>query len=171
MNLLTALVNVGGHNQDIQDTRRTIPKSVALQAAGGGTQAETILNQLSGLRGRDTSRGAPARPRLVVLSTATRDGTSTDLVDLAHETLLRYDRNKKLYWGTLRAEITKRRKAIENRQLAEALAKDWREQGSSRWSGLATRAQRQVFQRLPDLSSDAADYVTQVGGLIGFRRH
>jgi len=159
LNLLTALVNVGGQSQDIQDTRRTIPKSVALQAAGGGTQAETILNQLSGLRGRDTSRGTPARPRLVVLSTATRDGTLTNLVDLAHETLLRYDRNKKPYWGTLRAEITKRRRAIENRQLAEVLAKDWRENGSPRWSGLAPRAQRKAFKRLRDLSGDAAAYV------------
>lgn len=57
LNLLTAMVNVGENRQDIQDTRRTIPKSVALQAAGGGAQAEAILNQLSGLRGRDTSRG------------------------------------------------------------------------------------------------------------------
>lgn len=171
LSLLTALVNVGGHNQDIQDTRRTIPKSVALQAAGGGAEAETILNQLSGLRGRDTSRGAPARPRLVVLSTVTRDGTSTDLVDLAHETLLRYDRNKQPYWGTLRAEITKQRKAIENRQLAEALAKDWRENGSSRWRGLATRAQCKAFNRLRDLSGDAAAYVAAsqrvVNGLHG----
>ncbi len=159
LSLLTALVNVGGHNQDLQDTRRTIPKAVALQAAGGGAQAEMILNQLSGLRGQDTSRGAPARPRLVVLSTATRDGTSTDLVDLAHETLLRYDRNKKPYWGMLRTEITTQRKAIENRQLAEALAKEWREKGSSCWLGLATRAQCKAFQPLHDLSDDAAAYV------------
>ena len=159
LSLLTALVNVGWHGQDIHDTRRTIPKSVALQAAGGGTQAETILHQLSGLRGRDTSRGAPARPRLVVLSTATRDGISTDLVDLAHETLLRYDRNKKPYWGTFRAEITKKRKAIENRQLAETLAKEWRDNGSSRWPGLATRAQCKAFTSLRDLSKDAEAYV------------
>jgi hypothetical protein len=159
LNLLTALVNVGGDKQDMQDTRRTIPKGVALQAAGGGAQAETILNQLSGLRGRDTSRGTPARPRLVVLSKAQHSNTSTDFVDLAHETLLRYNRDKEPYWGTLRAEITKRRKAIENRQLAEALAKDWRENGSLPWSGLATRAQRKVFKRLPDLSGDAASYV------------
>jgi formylglycine-generating enzyme required for sulfatase activity len=73
--------------------------------------------------------------------------------------LLRYDHNKKPYWETLRAEITKRRKAIENRQLAEALAKDWREHGSPRWSGLAPRAQRKAFKQLPDLSGDAAAYV------------
>ena len=158
LSLLTALVNVGGHNQDIQDTRRTILKSVALEAAGGGADAETILNQLSGLRGPDTSRGAPARPRLVVLSTATRDGISTDLVDLAHETLLRYDRNKTPYWGTFRAEITKQRKVIENRQLVEALAKDWRDNGSSRWFGLATRAQCKAFKRLRGLSVEAAAY-------------
>jgi hypothetical protein len=159
LNLLTALVNVGGDRQDIQDTRRTIPKSVALQAAGGGEQAETILNQLSGLRGRDTSRGAPARPRLVVLSTATRNEASTDLVDLAHETLLRYNRDKEPYWGTLRTEITKRRKEIQNLQLAEALAKEWRENGGSRWSGLATRTQRKAFRRLRDLKEDAVAYV------------
>jgi hypothetical protein len=85
--------------------------------------------------------------------------SSTDLVDLAHETLLRYDRNKKPYWETLRREITKRRKEIENRQLAEALAKDWRENGSPRWSGLATRAQVKAFRRLRGLSDDATAYV------------
>jgi hypothetical protein len=176
LSLLTALVNVGG-GQDTQDTRRTISKAVALHAAGGGDQAQEILNQLSGLRGPDTARGAAARPRLVVLSTSRQKETSTDmssappesnrkpndsstdLVDLAHETLLRYDRNKKPYWETLRREITKRRKEIENRQLAEALAKDWRENGSPRWSGLATRAQVKAFRRLRGLSDDATAYV------------
>lgn len=69
------------------------------------------------------SRGAPARPRLVVLSKAQHSNSSTDLVDLAHETLIRYNRDKQPYWAALRTEITKRRKEIENRQLAEALAK------------------------------------------------
>jgi formylglycine-generating enzyme required for sulfatase activity len=161
LNLLTALVNVGGERQDTQDTRRTVPKSVALKAAGGGAQAEEILDQLSGLRGRDTARGMPARPRLVVVSTGMLNGTLTDIVDLAHETLLRYNRNKEPYWGTLRKEITKRRKEIENRQLAEALAKDWRVSGSPRWSGLATRAQRKAFRGLRDLSGDAAAYVEE----------
>lgn len=105
------------------------------------------------------SRGAPARPRLVVLSKAQHSNSSTDLVDLAHETLIRYNRDKQPYWATLRTEITKRRKEIENRQLAEALAKEWRENGSSRWSGLATRAQRKAFRRLRDLSVDATAYV------------
>lgn len=95
----------------------------------------------------------------MVLSTATRDGSSTDLVDLAHETLLRYDRNKQPYWGTLRTAITTYRKTIENRQLAEVLAKEWRDKGSSRWSGLATRAQCQAFQPLRDLSDHGAAYV------------
>ena len=36
LNLLTALVKLGGEIQDTQDTRRTITKSVALSAAGGG---------------------------------------------------------------------------------------------------------------------------------------
>ena len=166
LSLLTALVNVGGQDQDLHDTRRTIPKSVALQAAGGGTQAGNILNQLSGLRGWDTPKGAPARPRLVVLSTASWDGVSTDLVDLAHETLLRYDRNKKPYWETLRGEITKQRKAIENRQLAEALAKDWREKGSPQWSSLGTKAQCRAFRSLRDLSVDAAAFVAASQRLI-----
>jgi hypothetical protein len=159
LNLLTALVNLGGHSEDMHDTRRTISKSVALQAAGGGAQAENILNRLSGLRGDDTSRGAPARPRLVVLSAAARDGRTTDLVDLAHETLLRYNRDKQPYWPTLREEIRRRREHMEHRQLAEALAKQWRERGRSWWRNLATRSQLKAFRTLTDLEDDAAAYV------------
>nr|MBA3967207.1 TIR domain-containing protein [Nitrospirales bacterium] len=159
LHLLTSLVNVGSASQDMQDTRRTVPKAVALQAAGGGPEGEEILNQLSGLRGRESARGAPARPRLVVVSNGGEKATDPELVDLAHETLLRYDRNKQPYWKTLRDEITKRRRTIENRQLAEALAKEWHDQGRSRWRGLATRTQRKAFRRLDDLSPDAQEYV------------
>lgn len=95
----------------------------------------------------------------MVVSTPQPNDPSTHFVDLAHETLLRYDRNKKPYWETLRTEVTKRHKEIENRQLAEALAKEWRENGSPRWSGLATRAQRKAFRALRDLSDDATAYV------------
>ena len=167
LNLLMALVNIGG-GQDMPDTRRTVPKAVALQAAGGGPQAEIILNQLSGLRGPDAARGAPARPRLVVFSTARGNDATTDLVDLAHETLLRDNRHGIPYWATFREEITRQRDKIASRQLAEALAKEWRDNGSSRWSGLATRAQRKAFPRLRDLSEEAAAYV-QVSVLFAKR--
>jgi formylglycine-generating enzyme required for sulfatase activity len=159
LNLLTALVNVGGQTQDTQDTRRTITKSVALRAAGGGDQAEEILNQLSGLRGRDTVRGSPARPRLVITTTANSNGMETGLVDLAHETLLRNNRQNESFWPTLRDEVTKKRKFLENRELVEALAKDWRENGSPRWHGLATRVQCRAFHNLRDLSDEADRYV------------
>jgi len=159
LQLLTALVNIGSASQDMQDTRRTIPKTVALKAAGDDAQAEEILNQLSGLRGQDTGRGAPARPRLVVFSKGSENGTELDLVDLAHETLLRYNRHNKAYWQTLRDAITKQRREIENRQLAEALAKDWHDNGSSRWFGLATKSHRKAFQKLGDLSGHGPAYV------------
>lgn len=171
LDLLTALVNVG--RQDIQDTRRTVPKSLALDAAGGGTKAEEILSQLSGSRGRDTADQAPARPRLVVVSKPKDE--SSELVDLAHETLLRYDPDGKPYWKTLRDQITKKRREIENRQLAEALAKEWRDNRSPPWSGLATRSQVKGFRRLRGLSDDATAYVKAsrrvrwlFNGVIGF---
>jgi hypothetical protein len=90
------------------DTRRTIPKTVALHAAGGGAEADAVINQLSGLRGPGMPEGVP-RPRLVVVWTMARNGQTMELVDLAHETLLRKDRHDKPYWPTLRREIEKQR--------------------------------------------------------------
>lgn len=159
LHLLTALVTVGSASRERQDTRRTITKAMALDAAGGGKPAESILNQLSGLRGPETQGGTRARPRLVVLSTGSQNGATTDLVDLAHETLLRYNRNAQPYWPMLRQTIQDQREQIEHRQLAEALAKGWDDKGRSRWRGLATWRQLKEFCALRDLDGNAAAYV------------
>ena len=95
----------------------------------------------------------------MVTTTASSNGMETGLVDLAHETLLRNNRKNEPFWPTLRDEVTKKRKSLENRDLAEALAKNWRENGSPRWDGLATRAQRSAFRQVRDLSNDAEAYV------------
>jgi hypothetical protein len=154
LRLLTALVKVG---QETQDTRRTITKAIALKAAGGGEQADKILDQLSGLRGPETPRGAAARPRLIVISNGSKD-EPTDLVDLAHETLLRYNRHDQPYWKTLRDRITAERKRLEDRELLEVLAKSWDDRGRPR-DGLATRAQLKAFEQLRDVSDRANRFV------------
>lgn len=160
LQVLTALVNVGSASRDTQDSRRTLTKATAMAVAGNDPQAEMIVHQLSGLRGRDTQRGDRALPRLIVLSwRENADGTSTDLVDLAHETLIRYNRDHQPYWPTFRKAIDDQREQIEHRQLAEALAKPWHDKGRSWWRGLATRSQLKGFRGLRDLEGDAADYV------------
>ena len=60
--LLLKLVSVG---LDRADTRRTISRAVALQAAGGGSQAEAVLWRLSGGPGDDANQGLA--PRLIIV--------------------------------------------------------------------------------------------------------
>jgi formylglycine-generating enzyme required for sulfatase activity len=159
LQLLMALVQVGGSGKDRQDARQTIPKTQALRAAGGGVEAEEVLNELSGLRGQDTQKGELARPRLVVVSQGHDAGATTDLVDLAHETLLRYTKKGKAFWPTFRNEIDRHHRAIANRQLADQLAEEWSLKGRSKVRGLATWSQIRTFGRLPDLSAKALDFL------------
>lgn len=60
--LLLKLVSVGS---DRADTRRTISRAVALQAAGGGSRAEAVLWRLSGGPGDDANQGLA--PRLIIV--------------------------------------------------------------------------------------------------------
>lgn len=151
LNLLTALVSIGQSSHEGQDSRRTITKADAIRAAGSGQRAELIINRLSGLRGPEMPQGEAARPRLIIISNKNASHSRLELVDLAHETLLRYDRNNQPFWKTLRDRITTKRKMLEDRQLLETLAENWREQNSPRFSALATRAQLRNFLRLPDV--------------------
>jgi hypothetical protein len=80
--LLLELVEPGHGSQK---SRRTITREMALRAAGGGREAEIVLDRLSGLRSATTPRGAKAMPRLVLV--AGGDGGDDEchaLVDLAH---------------------------------------------------------------------------------------
>lgn len=136
--LLLELVEPGHGSQD---SRRTITREMALGAAGGGREAEIVLDRLSGLRGPATPRGARSMPRLVTVSGAEdkAENGNPALVDLAHEALLRDDRRGKPHWKTLRDWVDQYRKQLEDRRLLEILAEKWQAGGASRWSDVLAR--------------------------------
>lgn len=99
-------------------TGRTITRAEAIEAAGGGAEAEQILSRLSG--GRDPDKpdsDLSARLALIAVS------ETEDRVDLIHESLLRQ-------WKTLQGWIEHQRKSIERRQDLEAAAGVWEAAGS-----------------------------------------
>ena len=145
--LLLKLVSVG---PDRADTRRTISRAVALQAAGGGSRAEAVLWRLSGGPGVDANQGLG--PRLIIVgndreptSSSTKSGGGDDQpetpssesgtrggqpdviearhddpVDLAHEALLT---RWQLMSGWLADADTRR----------QLLAEDALEEAARRW--------------------------------------
>ncbi len=120
-----------------------------------------MLNRLSGLRDPNIPKGAAATPRLVVVWS--RDPEQSDekdtLVDLAHEALLRYDRNGQPYWKRFRNWVNQYRKQLEDRDLLEVLAQAWKEKGKPRLSGLASGRQLRDFRRVVTLTTTAAEYL------------
>jgi formylglycine-generating enzyme required for sulfatase activity len=136
---------------------------MALEAADGGREAEVVLGRLSGLRGPATPRGARAMPRLVVISSGADqdDDDAHALVDLAHEALLRNDRQGKPYWKTLRDWVDQYRKQLEDRRLLEILAEKWQDRGRPRLGdALARGGQLRDFRRVGTaISKRAADYL------------
>jgi hypothetical protein len=93
------------------------------------------------------------------------------LVDLAHEALVRYDRNKKPYWKRFRTWVDKCRKRLEDRDLLEALAQAWADKGKPGLSGLASGRQLRDFRRSGTHTELPADYVeaaTRLQWLRGF---
>ena len=156
--LLLKLVSVGS---DRADTRRTISRAVALQAAGGGSQAEAVLWRLSGGPGDDANQGLA--PRLIIVGndreptssssksragdeqpetmsseSGTRDGQPNetgarpdDPVDLAHEALLT---RWDLMIGWL-ADTDTRRQLLAEDALEEA-ARRWQDDGTPERPGL-----------------------------------
>jgi hypothetical protein len=165
LEMLVALVKVG---RETQDTRRTITKAMAIEAAGGGPEAERILDRLSGLRTAHLPRAAAASPRLVVVSIRGSGDETTHLVDLAHETLLRYDRNDRPYWATLTTRIRSERKRLEDRDLLEVLAKGWEENGRAP-DRLATRSQLKNFRSIRGLSVCANAFINASRSAVKIR--
>jgi formylglycine-generating enzyme required for sulfatase activity len=156
--LLLELVKPG---RESQDTKRTITLDTALKAAGGGSQAQHVLDRLSGLRDPSIPKGAAATPRLIVVWS--RDPEQSDekdtLVDLAHETLLRYDHNGQPYWKRFRNWVNQYRKQLEDRDLLEVLAQAWKEKGKPRLSGLASGRHLRDFSRVEAPTTMAAEYL------------
>ena len=128
--LLLALVKPG---EESQDTKQPISRTMALQAAGGGAEAERVLNRLSGLRDKQGQVGNGADPRLVVVSEADSDrpGEQSYRVDLAHEALLRLDPAGWPYWKTLRDWIDGNREQLRRRELIRGRMRTWQEDGES----------------------------------------
>lgn len=141
--LLLRLVAIGRR----ETTRRTIPHAEALEAAGGGAQAEAVLARLSGARNPDRPSDAEAPPRLVVVTRTEAE----DRVDLVHEALLRT-------WTTLRAWIDEDRKALERRDDLEAAAKVWRAAGSPE-DGLPRGAQLAYLRAAEGASGESRAFL------------
>ena len=67
-------------------------------------------------------------------------------MDLAHEALLRDDRNRKPYWPTLRGWVDTEREQLQLRQVVERLAESWGA-GTGK-GGLVTGRQLRAFRPL-----------------------
>ena len=116
--LLLSLVKIG---RGAADTRRVVLRPEAIQAAGGGPEADQILARLSGGRNPEAPPAAASTPRLVVVS-GPAEQPSAQRVDLAHEAVLRR-------WSTLREWVEADRKMLERRDDLEAAALGWKEAG------------------------------------------
>lgn len=155
MNVLMQLVRPG---RETESTRRTITKDMALAAAGGGAEAERILDRLSGQRDPRAAASSPGTPRLVVISDDESNG-AYPLVDLAHETLLRKDAYDKPYWKTFRDRIDREKRMLEDRDRLELAAAAWERNGRPRLSGLASGRDLKDFPRAGVPSKLAAEYL------------
>ncbi len=127
--LLLGLVHVG---RGSADTRRTLTRETAVEAAGGGVEAERVLERLSGGVDRESTQ-APPGPRLIVTASRIMEGADgpVAVVDLAHEALL-------TRWETLGRWIDERRDQLEAGEALEQAARTWDRVGRPRWSGLST---------------------------------
>ncbi len=135
--LLLKMVSVGSNRPD---TRRTIPLSTALRAAGGGEQAREVLNRLSGQGGADRHqlsglRLVVVRPRGdagIAENHAEKGPREEDLVaDLSHEALLsRWKRMRE--W--LADPVT--RLQLEAEDALEDAARFWEKDGKPDFPGL-----------------------------------
>jgi formylglycine-generating enzyme required for sulfatase activity len=151
--LLLALIQPG---RESQDTRRSLPLDQALEAAGGGAEAQRVLDRLSGLRSPEVD---DLGPRLVAVSESGSGEPNAYQVDLAHEALLRCDHQGKPYWETLYKWARDNRAMLESRALLEALAEQWRKQGCPRLSGLASGRQLKAFARVKGARDPAPAYL------------
>jgi formylglycine-generating enzyme required for sulfatase activity len=164
--LLLALVEPVNEGQDV---RRTVPKAVALRAAGNGSEAERVLSRLSGARDGQTPESAKALPRLISISGSwtpvtegkvgqnDKDRTEDVRVDLSHEALLRSNREGTPYWPTLHGWLDEERDRIHARHLLERLAESW-----TRGEGELLRGrQLRRFRSLMHASCTALDDTSQ----------
>jgi formylglycine-generating enzyme required for sulfatase activity len=165
--LLLALVKPG---QESQDTKRPISLAMALQAAGGGPEAQRVLNRLSGLRADGGQGAQDPDPRLVVVSEGESGPSAEDVarVDLAHESLLRADAAGEPYWKTLYDWVKDAHDRLEDRDRLEQMAKDWAKGKGELVRGRQLRAFRRL--RGGDAApSDEAETYLRISGRRGVR--
>lgn len=113
--LFLSLVSI---RKGAEDSLRTLKRGEALDALGGGPEAEQMLLRLSG--GRDPDKPESELSARIALITASE---TEDRVDLVHDVLLRQ-------WRTFRGWIDKRRKALDRSEDLEAAAQAWEAAGA-----------------------------------------
>lgn len=114
--LVLRLVKLG---RGSEDTRQTVLRDAAIQAAGGGPEAERVLARLSGGRALGLVESSNAPARLVVVS----GDAGSERVDLVHETLIKQ-------WTALRQWLVEARMGLELRDDVEEAARIWEASGS-----------------------------------------
>jgi formylglycine-generating enzyme required for sulfatase activity len=151
--LLLALVKV---SPDAEPTRCTVTREDALQAAGGGLEAEEVLLGLSGGRTVRAVGALRAAPRLIVVSPGEggNGSAANDTVDLVHETLLRRDRHGQAYWKTLSDWVEQNREDLWTRDRALGAAEEWERSGRDRYHLWAQELLDPVYEALERLGRD-----------------
>jgi formylglycine-generating enzyme required for sulfatase activity len=82
-------------------------------------------------------------------------------VDLAHEALLRDDREGKPYWPTLRGWVDTEREQLQSRQVVERLAESWGKGRGGLVSGRQLRAFRPLLTSCVALSEQAGQFLRE----------
>jgi hypothetical protein len=137
--LLLRLVKVG---RGSENTRQTASREAALGAAGGGPEAERVLERLSSGRAKGLAR-------LVVVSRE----AGNERVDLAHDALIHQ-------WATLRDWIKNERKTLELRDDVEDSTRIW--EASGRHESLLPRSaplERLALADRTSLTGPAREYL------------
>lgn len=113
--LFLSLVTI---RRGVEDQKRTLKRAEAIDALGGGQEAEQILIRLSG--GRDPDKPDSELSARIALLTASE---TEDRVDLIHDVLLRQ-------WRAFRGWIDRRRKALDRSEDLEGAAQAWEAAGA-----------------------------------------
>jgi hypothetical protein len=151
--LFLALIHPGRGGPD---TRRILPLSVAIDALGG-EEWRWIVDRLSGLAAQSDPTGT-ATQRLI-FTYCNSDSRQETLVEIAHESLIGRDVNGKPYWPTLSDWIEIERPKLEQRDLLESMARDWKRKGKPKYSGLLSASQLRDLKNVHGAQPPASSYV------------
>lgn len=153
--LLLRLVKI---SPDSLPTRRTISRTIALQAAGGDAEAERILNRLSGGTEQETTADSLRARPIVISEREPREGESEPKrydVDLAHEALI-------TDWPTLRGWINDHREQMMALDDLENVAISWEKAQKPQYPGIPSRRMRRHYRSAHSPSERAQEYLRSV---------